>query len=50
LGALGVVNPVPSRQGLCGEPTPSRTVPVASKILIPAKLLAAKSVIPMPYS
>ena len=47
---VGVVNPVPSRQGLFGEPTPSRTVPVVSTILMPAKFVAAKSVMPVPYS
>ena len=48
----GVTNPVPSRQGLCGEPTPSTTVGVATlpkTSRMPAKLLvAAKSVIPVP--
>ena len=44
----GVSRPVPSRQGLFGEPTPSRTVPVASTMRIPAKLDVGKSVMPVP--
>ena len=47
--APGVLNPVPSRHGLCGEPTPSTTVAAAVTTRMPAKLLAAKSVMPVPY-
>jgi hypothetical protein len=44
----GVVNPVPSRHGLFGEPTPS-TMTLPFTIRIPAKLVLAKSVMPVPY-
>ena len=47
--APGVLNPVPSRHGLCGEPTPSTTAAAAVTIRMPAKLVAAKSVMPVPY-
>ena len=46
--AVGVAKPVPSRQGLAGEPTPSRITPSSSTIRIPDWLPAAKSVMPEP--
>ena len=49
--AAGVVMPVPSRQGLAGEPTPSMTAPEASTRRAPLWLVpAAKSVKPVEYA
>ena len=50
LFAVGVLAmPLPSRQGLSCEPTPSWRAFAASSSRIPAKLLPAKSVKPVPY-